>query len=68
MCLKVLEYILTPDETLMSINPVIQKVKTLGEFKLVAYFVTEKMVFYQNIPQIAEKYEFEISHLQLAKS
>lgn len=35
-----LEYILSPDETLMDIDKAIQKVKTLGSFKLVAYFVT----------------------------
>jgi hypothetical protein len=50
----------------MAIDKAIQKVKTLGSFKLVAYFVTEKMIFYQQMTKISENYDFSFDHLNLA--
>lgn len=66
ICLKVLEYIIKPDQLLGTIDKAIQKVNTLGSFKLVAYFVTEKMIFYQQMAKINANYEFAIDHLNLA--
>lgn len=61
-----LEYIIKPDQLLGSIDKAIQKVKTLGSFKLVAYFVTEKMIFYQQMKKINTNYDFSLDHLNLA--
>lgn len=52
----------------MKIDKGIQKVKTLGDFKLVAYFVTEKMIFYQNLVKIGSKIDFSLDHLNIPET
>lgn len=52
ICLSVMEIIIKGNEKLIKLNYAIQKLKELGNVKLVGYFVNEKIVFYKEIPQI----------------
>lgn len=51
-CLKVMEFILRPKDRLNRLDNAVLKLKDLGKVRLVGYFITEKMLFYRDVPLI----------------
>lgn len=51
-CLKVMEFILRPRDRLNLLDSAVLKLRDLGKVRLVGYFITEKMLFYRDVPQI----------------
>jgi hypothetical protein len=54
VCLRVMEYVLKGGEQLLRLGSAIQKLRQLGEVKLVGHFISEKMVFYKQVPLLLE--------------
>ena len=42
-----MDFIFKGEETLMKLNNALQKLKKIGEVKLVGYFIPEKVIFYK---------------------
>lgn len=63
-----MEIIIKADERLIKLNYAIEKLKQLGNVKLVGYFINEKIVFYNEIPQILitkDAQEFTLEELDI---
>lgn len=49
-----MEFILRPRDRLNRLDSAVLKLKDLGKVRLVGYFISEKMLFYRDVPQILE--------------
>ena len=56
-----------PRDRLNRLDNAVLKLKDLGKVRLVGYFITEKMLFYRDVPQIrgAGASEFSLNELEI---